>query len=133
MTPQLVITAGPDKGRVFPLVAGETLQIGRSQATATKLTDPTVSRVHCEVEWDGERAVLINISTGGTFVNGHTVSQHQLKPGDVIKCGGTELRFQVDDGGEATTVVPPPAKASAHAPEPLSALVGQTLSHYTLE
>jgi hypothetical protein len=37
MTPQLVITAGPDKGRVFPFVAGETLQIGRSQATATKL------------------------------------------------------------------------------------------------
>jgi serine/threonine protein kinase len=133
MTPRLVVTAGPDRGKFFPLKPGETLQVGRSQATATKLTDPTVSRVHCEVEWDGERAVVINISTSGTHVNGHAVAQHQLRPGDVIKLGATELRFQVDDGGEATTVVPPAPKAAAHAAEPLSALIGETLSHYSIE
>ena len=53
MTPKLVVTAGPDKGRFFNLTAGETLQVGRSQSTATRLTDPTMLRVHCQVEWDG--------------------------------------------------------------------------------
>ena len=91
MTPQLVVTAGPDKGRFFPLTAGETLQVGRSQSTATRLTDPTISRVHCQVEWDGRRAVLVNTSSGGTLVNGHSVSQHDLQPGDVIRIGSTEL------------------------------------------
>jgi len=74
MTPRLVVTAGPDKGRFFNLTASETLQVGRSQNTATRLTDPTLSRVHCEIEWNGERAVLINISSSGTLVNGHSVS-----------------------------------------------------------
>jgi serine/threonine protein kinase len=131
MTPQLVITAGPDKGRVFPLAAGETLQIGRSQATATKLTDPTVSRVHCEIEWDGERAVLINISTSGTYVNGEAVAQHEIQPGDILRLGATEIRFQASGATEASTLVPAPrAKAG---PEGLAGLVGQTLSNYTIE
>jgi serine/threonine protein kinase len=129
MIPQLVITAGPDKGRSFPLVAGETLQIGRSQATTTKLTDPTVSRVHCEIEWDGERAVLINISPSGTVVNGQTVAQHELKPGDLIRLGATEFRFQAVAASEASTLVPRPMAGT----EALTGLVGQTLSQYAIE
>src|SRR5690348_15475768 len=96
MSAQLVVTAGPDRGRSFPLNLGETLQVGRSQATATKLTDPTISRVHCEIEWQGEKLVLINISTAGTTVNGKPVSQHELRPGDVIRLGSTELRYQLE-------------------------------------
>jgi serine/threonine protein kinase len=131
MTPRLVVSAGPDKGRFFPLVVGETLQIGRSQTTATRLTDPTMSRVHCEVEWNGTRAALINISSSGTLVNGHAVSQHDLKPGDVIRIGSTELRYQIGDGTESTTIVPPAARPAPAGD--LAALVGQTLSHYTIE
>jgi pSer/pThr/pTyr-binding forkhead associated (FHA) protein len=135
MTPQLLIIAGPDRGRLFPLAVGETLQIGRSQATATRLTDPTVSRVHCEIEWDGERAVLINISTSGTYVNGQSVAQHEIKPGDVIRLGSTEFRFQTGAAQEASTIAPSP-KVTGVAPalaESLASLVGQTLSNYTIE
>ncbi len=131
MTPKLVVTAGPDKGRFFNLSPSETLQVGRSQSTATRLTDPTLSRVHCQVEWDGEHAVLINISSSDTLVNGHSVSQHELKAGDVIRVGSTELRYQLGDGAESSTVVPQPPR-----PVPsmdLASLVGQTVSHYAIE
>ena len=93
MGPHLLVIAGPDKGRTYALEAGQTLQVGRSQTTNTKLTDPTVSRVHCEVEWDGQKAVLINISSSGTQLNGQAVSQHTLKSGDVIRVGRCTLRF----------------------------------------
>ncbi len=131
MTPKLVVTAGPDKGRFFNLTAGETLQVGRSQSTATRLTDPTMSRVHCQVEWDGRRAVLINTSSGGTLVNGKAVSQHELQAGDVIRMGSTELRFQLGDAAESSTVAPPAPRTVPAAD--LAALAGQTLSHYALE
>jgi serine/threonine protein kinase len=133
MIPRLVVVAGPDRGKFFPLKEGEALQVGRGQATATKLTDPTVSRVHCEVDWDGDTAVLMNISTSGTHVNGQSISQLSLKPGDVVRLGSTELRFQIDDGNEASTIVPLPPKPPDAPPEPLTALVGQTLAHYAIE
>jgi serine/threonine protein kinase len=133
MSAQLVVIAGPDRGRSFPLTPGQTFQVGRSQATATKLTDPATSRVHCEIEWQGDKILLINISTAGTLVNGKAVSEHELKPGDTIRLGSTELRFQLD-GSEQSTLAPGPKPA--HAPgsdQLLNALVGQTLSHYAIE
>jgi hypothetical protein len=130
MSPMLVVVSGPDRGRSFPLLEGQTLQVGRSQATATRLSDPTVSRVHCEVEWDGRKAVVINISTSGTLVNGKAVAQHDLEPGDVIRVGSSELRFQLGPVAEAPTQ-PPPAKPAR--PSDLGNLVGQTLSHFALE
>ncbi|HVS35974.1 MAG TPA: FHA domain-containing serine/threonine-protein kinase [Gemmataceae bacterium] len=131
MTPRLVVTAGPDKGRFFNLNAGETLQIGRSQATATRLADPTLSRVHCEIEWNGSRAVLINISSSGTLVNGHSVSQQELTAGDMIRMGSTEMRFELGAGAESSTVVPPATRPVVAVD--LTSLVGQTLSHYAVE
>jgi serine/threonine protein kinase len=107
------------------------LQIGRSQATATKLTDPTVSRVHCEIEWDGERAVLINISTSGTYINGHSVAQQEIKPGDILRLGTTELRYHASAATDASTIAP--ATKPKAGPEALLGLTGQTLSNYAIE
>ncbi len=129
--PTLAITAGPDRGRTFTLIPGETLQVGRSQATATRLTDPTVSRVHFEIEWDGERAMLINISQTGTLVNGRPASQQELKGGEVIRVGNTELRFHT--GGEDATTLQPQGRPGTASTEGLADLVGQSLSHYKVE
>jgi serine/threonine protein kinase len=143
MVPQLNITSGPDNGRVFPLILGETLQVGRSQATATRLTDPTVSRVHCEIEWDGKRALVINISSSGTYINGQTVAQQELRPGDVMRVGNTELALRFPNDQEASTVVggekTVPQPGPPVAPKPIGVepavctLLGKTLSHYVLE
>jgi serine/threonine protein kinase len=130
MPAQLTITAGPDKGRSFPLRPGETFQVGRSQATPTRLTDASVSRVHFEVEYDGSEAVLVNISSNGTVVNGERVERRELRPGDVIRVGATELRFH-DTTTEPTTVAPAPKPPAGG--EQLVKLVGQTLAHYKVE
>ncbi len=133
MFAQLVVTSGPDRGRTFSLTPGQTLQIGRSAATATKLTDPTVSRVHCEVESVEDTFVLINLGASGTTVNGKPVTQHELKPGDMIRVGSTELRFQLDEGSEQSTLAPRVKASPQEGMDKLKGLVGQTLAHYVLE
>ncbi len=136
MLGQLLVIAGPDSGRVFSVKEGDPLLIGRGQNTETKLKDPAVSRVHCQVEVEGKKAFLANSSTtSGTLVNGKKVKRHELRPGDVIQIGSTQLRFQPEGSHEASTVVvSPPAtpKPIAAAADQLTELVGQTLSHYEI-
>jgi serine/threonine protein kinase len=139
MSALLIVVSGPDKERVFPLHAGTTFQVGRSQATATRLTDPSVSRVHCEITFDGQKAVLVNVSSNGTSVNGKTISRHELRHGDVVRVGGTEFRFQRADVEEAETVMQPAATVGpspatkSGLPEQVAALPGHTLSHYHID
>jgi hypothetical protein len=132
MLKQLVVTAGPDQGRVFPLPAADTLLLGRSRATETRLIDPHVSRLHCRVAVSGGEVVVTdNDSAGGTFVNGRRVSgPHPVRPGDVIRIGHTELRLRAvapDDEDTAPPAAPPAAPAL-----PLTELVGQTVSRYQI-
>ena len=43
----------------------------------------------------GTTFVLVDLgSTNGTKVNGATVSQHTLRPGDTISVGATTIRFE---------------------------------------
>jgi len=52
-----------------------------------------VSRVHCEIEIRGKRVLLTDLdSASGTFVNNQRVSECDLKVGDVIRIGNTQLR-----------------------------------------
>ena len=137
MAKQLIVVAGPDKGRSFPITGAEILLIGRSKATQTALADPHVSRVHCQVEVeDGKIMLMDNESAAGTLVNGKRVSQHQLRSGDVIKIGETQLRYQDDEAGEVATVLPgampapKPAAVAAGGGDKLADLVGKTLAHF---
>src|SRR5438477_12492453 len=110
MTAKLVVLAGPDEGRVFP-VASEAVLLGRSRATDTHLIDPHVSRVHCQVLPENSRHVLVDFdSAGGTFVNGKQVSRHNLQPGDLVRIGTTHMQF-VDEQAART------ATAAAAAPK----------------
>jgi serine/threonine protein kinase len=133
---QLVVIAGPDKGRTFPLTPGEMLRVGRSQSTPTRLSDPHVSRVHCEVQLDGGRVTVKDAnSVGGTHVNGRRITQETIQPGDIVRIGQTEFRLE---GAAEPATLPPDkaAKAKADKDGPstkqLAELVGQSLSHYQL-
>lgn len=131
---KLIVTAGPDKGLAFTLTAGQTVQVGRSQAATTQLTDPAVSRVHCEIEAAADHAVLHNISTNGTLVNGEPATERLLKNGDLIRVGNSELRFASAESGEASTaMIPPAAPAAAPASSDLASLVGKALTHYQID
>lgn len=124
------------QGRSFPLTDGQTLAIGRGQASGTQLSDPHVSRVHCHVEVDGAKVRLIHSGgSGGTLVNGQPIDQRELQPGDVIQIGDTELRFQLEGAQEQSTLVAPGLSKPKPQPKvaPLKDLVGQSLAHFRLE
>jgi serine/threonine protein kinase len=131
---KLIVTAGPDKGLAVSLQPGETIQIGRSQAATTRLCDPTVSRVHCEIEARADKALLRNISTNGTAVNGEAASECVLRHGDMIRVGNSEMQFAAAEPGEPSTAMIAPAAPLAAAPAAGGDLApGKTLSHYQID
>jgi serine/threonine protein kinase len=140
MVMQLSVIAGPDKGLTIPLTDEGSLRIGRDKSIDKRLSDPHVSRKHCNLQIDEEgHALLIDgdengPSKGGTFVNGLRITRQRLKAGDLIQIGGTHLRFDNTEGGEATTLtagVAPPVEPAANVP--LDRMVGQTLAHFEIQ
>ncbi len=139
MRGQFVVIAGPDQGRVFSLAEGQTFVLGRGQNTDSRLKDPSVSRVHCQVLVDGGKIVLSDTSSSsGTSVNNKKVVERQeLRPGDLISLGSTQLRFQLEGTPEASTVVTPgsagvAAKSPAPGAEQLTSLLGAEIAHYKI-
>ena len=136
MSMQLIVTSGSDRERVFSLADGQTLRIGRGQASDTQLGDPRVSRVHCRVEVEGGKAVLVDSGgSGGTLLNGKPIQQRELQPGDVIRIGETELRFQLEAVPDETTSIRPGLSKPKPRPKvaPVKDLVGESLGRFQLE
>src|SRR5579863_3292799 len=70
--PQIVITvlAGPEQGHVFK-IARPTTTLGRSNTCEVMITDPLVSRQHCQILLGMAGINLKDLgSTNGTFLNG---------------------------------------------------------------
>lgn len=137
MKHEVVIIAGPEKGRMFQLTDGQTLAIGRGQASDTQINDPSMSRVHCRVQIDGGKTMLLDAgSSSGTIVAGEKMTQRELKPGDVFQAGNSQFRYQLESAQEATTVAGDQAfgrpKPMPKVP-PLKELVGQSLHNYRLD
>jgi serine/threonine protein kinase len=136
MNMQLLAISGPDRGRAFSLTDGQTLAVGRGQASGTQLRDAHVSRVHCHVEVEGGKARLIHSGgSGGTLVNGRPIDQRELQPGDIIRVGDTELRFQLEGVPDESTLARPGLSKPKPRPKvtPPKDLVGQSLAHFQLE
>ena len=97
--PVLEVTAGPGKGRVFPLSSESATSVGRARANDIALEDEAVSGQHFRVRPEQGGFVLHDLgSTNGTRVNERRVSQHGLQDGDVIRIGDTSLRFKLAQG-----------------------------------
>jgi len=95
MVRQLRVVAGRDSGRVFVLTEGQPLLVGRDMGTHTRLKDPPVAMLRCQVLVQGEVALLTDRgSSGGTFVGSQRVQEHPLKPGDVFRIGDTKMRLE---------------------------------------
>ena len=124
MSRKLIVLAGPDEGRVFP-IDGDSLLIGRSRATGTALIDGHVARVHCQIVVDNGHASLNDFdSPGGTFLNGKKIKKHALHPGDLIRIGATSLQFT-----DVDAIEPKPAATLTRWAD---ALVGTTVGHYKI-
>ncbi len=70
--------------------------IGRSRGSEIVLDDRRVSRNHLELRWLEAYAKFLAVdmdSSGGTRLNGHSIKQCTLEPGDVLSLGGYELIY----------------------------------------
>ena len=99
----LVVYAGNNLGRVFPLTPGENL-LGRSAQAQVTLLDEEVSRVHTRIFVNpgvGEDSALMIEdlqSTNGTFLNGvHVDKPCHLAAGDRISLGNHVLKLVAMD------------------------------------
>jgi hypothetical protein len=126
MAKKIIVLAGPDEGRVF-ILGTETMMFGRSRATESYLTDPHVSRVHCQVIPEGDQYVVVDFdSASGTFVNGKEVERHVLQSGDLIRIGGTHMQYVVEADEKKAVAKPVTPSPSEWA----KALLEQTISHF---
>jgi CheY-like chemotaxis protein len=80
--------------------------IGRHDGNVFQLAEISVSGRHCEVRLrDGELVVRDLQSTNGTFAAGQKISEGVVKPGQMLRVGEVELRFE---NSAPTPVVAPP-------------------------
>jgi signal transduction histidine kinase len=117
----LEVIAGPDAGARHVLPDAEPQLIGRS-TEAIGSTDPTMSRRHAELTPSTDGWFVRDLqSTHGTHVNGDRIAgRRALRPGDVVRCGGTEFRV-----AEADAAVP--AAREGSDPARLQA-IGETVA-----
>jgi DNA-binding NtrC family response regulator len=91
----LMVVAGTDVGLRLPL-GPMPVMIGTAQLAHLRLSDPTVSRVHCQLSPrpDGVRLTDAG-STNGTFVDGLRIRDAELTAGANIRVGATTLRLEL--------------------------------------
>ncbi len=138
MSHKIHIVGGPEKGRVFSLVDGNTLVIGRGQQSDTKINDPFISRIHCKVSLSGAAVTLLDAGGGNTLVGGTPVQEKGLEPGDEFQAGNSIFRYAIGEMDPETIKLPPGSLAAASTqpkpkPTALKDLVGQSMAHYRLD
>ena len=85
---------GPLQGRSVQLDA-EVTTIGSAPGSTVVLSDNGVSRKHAGIrKANGAYEIADLGSSNGIYVNGEKVAKKQLKLGDVIRVGTTEMIFK---------------------------------------
>jgi transcriptional regulator with PAS, ATPase and Fis domain len=104
-TVKIVVVEGSDRGKTIELEPGAT-HVGTSASCALRLSDASVSRVHCEIRVEpGAVRIIDPGSTNGTAVNGVEVRDALLASGSTVRIGGTTLRIEF--GPEPITLLLP--------------------------
>jgi pSer/pThr/pTyr-binding forkhead associated (FHA) protein len=90
-TGHLVFPDGQKRG-----LDSRTVSIGRTTENDIALADDFASARHARIEPRRDGVWVSDAgSTNGTYVNGAKLAKpHRLKPGDVIRVGGTDLRYE---------------------------------------
>ena len=92
--PVLVIVSDFDKGKTFPLTQNVHF-CGRALNNDIRLEDKSVSSVHCKLAKTGSGSYMaIDLeSTNGIMLGGKLLPYVDLKNGDIIKLGNTQLLY----------------------------------------
>ena len=98
----LVVIYGNDLGRKHPL-SSRWLVVGRDESAEIPLDEAEVSRNHCRIRNEKGVVTIRDLgSTNGTFVNDKQVEVAALRNGDLIRVGGTILKFLASGNVEAS-------------------------------
>ena len=91
----MVVADGDGNGRVFEIDAAA-VTVGRGHANDIPLDDEFASTQHARLEARPDGVWLEDVgSTNGTVVNGTRIDgPRKLTPGDVIRIGDTDFRFE---------------------------------------
>lgn len=123
MRPRLLVLSGPLKDTTIPLSETD-ITIGRDGTNGIAVTDPSVSRKHCQLSWRGGRLLVTDLeSRNGTVVNGEVIREQFLEHGDQIVTGdssfllllgeeellptGSRVEFEDAHSTAATTIIHP--------------------------
>src|SRR5688500_4180274 len=88
---ELRVLEGRDRGAMHRLGAGG-MRIGSGALSDLRLSDTTVSRLHCEIRnVDGVLRIVDSGSTNGTYVDGVKVHAAELAAGARIRLGETTV------------------------------------------
>lgn len=114
---QITARTGNAKGTTW-IIESRPIVFGRDLACDIKVSDPLASRRHCEIFLDGEDVSLKDLgSSNATFVNGESVREARLQPGDEVAVGSAIfLISRVRDS--SATGAPPPS-----TPQPTRSIV----------
>jgi len=89
----LEVVKGENLGETYD-VKNKTMTIGRAPVCDIKLDDKYLSNKHCQVVFRGGHFTVIDLgSLNKTKVNGKMYVQKNLRNGDIIRMGKTELKF----------------------------------------
>jgi len=103
---ELVVVEGKDRGKRIT-VRGSSARIGTAAGSDLGLTDPTVSRVHCEIRVrTGTITLKDQGSTNGTYVGGARIRDADVPAGTVLRVGATSIRVEVGDAPSFVEVSP---------------------------
>ncbi len=108
-----------------------TIRIGRMSSAQLKLEDPKAAKIHAVIDFSGGNVALIDMTNGGTLVNGAKVHKVALNDGDEVKIGDTQLVIGFGNGvaapavaaaaNEVTAVSAAPQNVQPQTPAPSAA------------
>lgn len=92
----LEVIKGKETGKIFYLDHEEIL-VGRHEDCDIEVEDAEISRKHLRLFTDNKRWFVQDLgSTNGTYVNKLRVDRYMVNPGDKIRVGQTQFRFNVE-------------------------------------
>ncbi|MBK7584399.1 MAG: sigma 54-interacting transcriptional regulator [Myxococcales bacterium] len=91
----LHVLSGAGLGTSWRLASGAT-RVGSAPSCDVQLPDPTVSRLHCEIQIEPQGARIIDLdSTNGVLLDGVRVYDAELRAGSTLVLGSTALRIEL--------------------------------------
>ena len=93
----LEVRTGRSSGEKAVLAKDDRVRVGRVDRADLVVADPTMSTIHFEIAWDGERCQVRDLdSAGGTLIGGQRVTDGEVRHGGWIRAGATDFTLHFE-------------------------------------